>query len=220
MSDVSFDALVAAVHDTAHAGSALARLESAATLSAALADHGDALLNHFVEHCRQEGHTWTEIGASLGVSKQAAQKRFAGANVDRLTPRTQRVLAAAREMADDQGAAALRLDHLLLAIFTEPATIGARALDRLGVTNAALDDAVSRHTRAPGARLADAPPADQVILSTALELGHNYVGTEHILLACHRDPASVTARALDDTGASDETLRETVLGLLASNGLP
>jgi ATP-dependent Clp protease ATP-binding subunit ClpA len=215
MMHVPFDDLVAAVMASAPDEDSLEQLRSAAVISAALSDTSDALLDHFVDRCRHDGRSWAEIGRALGVSKQAAQKKFVDSSLQRLTPRTRTVMNAAREMAEDQGAGALRLDHLLLAVFTEPETVAARALMALGIEQAALEAAIARRARTRGARLSDAAPVDQALLATALSLGHNYIGTEHIVLACHRDPTSLTARALNELGATAPSVETAVARLLS-----
>ncbi len=55
----------------------------------------------------------------------------------------------------------------------------------------------------------------QAVLATALDLGHNYIGTEHIVLACLRDPSSMIAMALKDVGATDAKVRPAILAALA-----
>lgn len=216
MAPISFDDLVAAVHAAAPSDDVLARLEAATIVSSALADSADALLTHFVDHCRASGHSWSEIGNALGVSKQAAQQRFVDSSLDRLTARTRHVFDTARQIAHDQGAAALRLDHLAVALFGEPQAIGTKVLTDLGVSQATLEEAFSARSRARGAKLSDEPPADQTIMATALELGHNYIGTEHIVLACFRHPTSLIAKAMKDAGAPESAVRPAVLAKLSA----
>ena len=208
--NLDFDDLVQAVENAAPNAPALQKLTAASSLSAALSDHADALLGHYVELCRKDGHSWSEIGGELQVSKQAAQKRFSDMPLGRVTPRTKNVLDAARQIAQDQGAAAVRLDHLALAIYTEPESIGAKILEDLGISRPDLDEAIGKRSRRQGAQLHLEAPADQAVLASALELGHNYVGTEHILLACHRDSNSLMAVVLRGLGATQSAIRQRV----------
>jgi ATP-dependent Clp protease ATP-binding subunit ClpA len=208
--DLSFDHLVQAVESAAPNAPALQKLATASSLSEALSDHADALLGHYVELCRKEGRSWSEIGGELRVSKQAAQKRFVDMPLGRVTPRTKNVLDAARQIAQDQGSAAVRLDHLTLAIYTEPKTIGAKILKDLGIRRSDLDEAIGKRSRSQGAQLHLDAPADQAVLASALDLGHNYVGTEHILIACHRDPHSLMATVLDGFKATQSEIRQRV----------
>ncbi|WP_227998563.1 hypothetical protein [Nocardia australiensis] len=63
--------------ELAHPGSTLDQLSEAAIIAAHWLQLADRLLDHFVDQARQAGVPWAEIGARLGVSRQAAQKRFA-----------------------------------------------------------------------------------------------------------------------------------------------
>jgi hypothetical protein len=210
-----FDQLVATVRDTAGSADPLDRLSAAAVISRGVADVADALLGHFVEECRRHGCSWADVGAAMGVTKQAAQKRFAEASLSRFTPRARRVLEAADAVAEAQGASVVRLDHLLLAVFREPDTIGAKVLAELGIGEAALRAELGRRAFEPGVRLADETRPDAELVSTALALGHNYIGTEHMLLAPFRRPDSVGAQALVALGASEDAVRERVLRALS-----
>jgi len=64
---------------------------------------------------------------------------------------------------------------------TEPDSIGAKILEDLDIDRSDLDEAIGTRSRRQGAQLHLDAPADQAVLASALELGHNYVGTEHIL---------------------------------------
>src|ERR1700754_439911 len=86
-----------------HTG-ALDQLAGAVVVAGALDDLADHLIGHFVDQARRSGASWTDIGRSMGVSKQAAQKRFVpkGAEPDsegpfsRFTPRARNMLIAAQ----------------------------------------------------------------------------------------------------------------------------
>src|SRR4051794_16045532 len=124
MTDMLFDQLVTAVRASADGDTPLDRLRAAAHVSRGVVDVGDALLGHFVDEARMAGCSWTDVGSALGVTKQAAQKKYVGGSLERATPRARHVVAAAEDLATGQGAAAVRLDHLLLAMLTaEPGTI-------------------------------------------------------------------------------------------------
>src|SRR4051812_27207439 len=81
---VGLDDLITAV-SSAHE-SALDRLERAVLLAAHLDDVADRLIGHFVDQARRSGASWTEIGASMGVTKQAVQKRFSAKATTSLDP--------------------------------------------------------------------------------------------------------------------------------------
>ncbi len=75
---VSLDELVRSAAVVAPAGDPLLRLGSAATLASELETMADALVSHFVEQARDSGASWSSIGGTLGVTKQAAQQRWHG----------------------------------------------------------------------------------------------------------------------------------------------
>src|SRR5437867_1936151 len=86
--------LIAAVRSDAESDEPLGLLTHAVTVASELDRTSDALVGYFVDRCRFEGHSWTEISAALGVSKQAAHKRFnlTTPPLDRFTPRARRVI--------------------------------------------------------------------------------------------------------------------------------
>jgi len=182
----------------------LDELGTASTTAAQLGEVTDALLGHYVDRARRAGHSWTEISTVLGVSKQAAHKRFAvpafAPSFERFTDRARNVLDAATSVARAVGHPFVGTEHVLLALFTEPKGIAAKVFDRHGITEDAVRSAMLRRTPAreeiPSGALPYTPRASAVIertLQEALELGHNYVGTEHLLLALYADPAVATA---------------------------
>lgn len=158
-----------------------------------LADH---LVGHFVDQARRSGASWTEIGRSMGVTKQAAQQRFTAGELDpqdgfqRFTPRARKAVLAAREAARDAGNDEIAPEHLLLGLLTEPKALAAQTLTAQGVTLAAVRKAANAALPARTSPVpADIPydprtrKALKLTLREALRLGHNYIGTEHLLLA-------------------------------------
>jgi ATP-dependent Clp protease ATP-binding subunit ClpA len=136
----------------------------------------------------------------MGVSKQAAQKRFVakGAEPDldpsqgfnRFTPRARNTVMAAQEEARKAGNAEGRPEHLILGLLSEPDALAAQAIIAQGVTLDAVRAAVTA-TLPPAVDDvpalipydAGAKKALELTFREALRLGHNYVGTEHMLLA-------------------------------------
>ncbi|MEU3557484.1 Clp protease N-terminal domain-containing protein [Streptomyces fragilis] len=178
---------------------ALHQLQDAVLAAEHLGEVADHLIGHFVDQARRAGASWTDIGKSMGVTRQAAQKRFVpkeSADLDlaqgfqRFTPRARSVVVAAHGEARAAGAAEGLPEHLVLGLLAEPEAIGARALEAQGVTPEAVREAVT----AVLPEAAENPPelvpygsaakkALELTFREALRLGHNYVGTEHILLA-------------------------------------
>lgn len=185
------DDLIRAI-TTAHSAP-LDQLSEAVNAADYLGEVADHLIGHFVDQARRSGASWTEIGRSMGVSKQAAQQRSAamdGGDFSRFTPRAKNAVMAAHEAARSAGNDAVTPAHLVLGILTEPKSLAADAITAQGVTLTEVDTAA--RAAVPGA--VDDPPdlvaydaqSKRVLtltVRTALRLGHNYVGTEHILLA-------------------------------------
>ena len=176
----------------------LDQLTDAMLAAEALGEVADHLIGHFVDQARRSGASWTEIGQCMGVSKQAAQKRFVPrAQADpidpndgfaRFTPRARNVIVEAQNSARQTGNDEIQPAHLLLALFTDPDSLAVRLLERQGVSADAV--AAASTMPAPAAEVPALIPfsgaARKVLELTfreALRLGHNYIGTEHILLA-------------------------------------
>ncbi|GAB2647070.1 Clp protease N-terminal domain-containing protein [Nocardia goodfellowii] len=182
---------------------ALDQLSDAVVAAGHLGEVADHLIGHFVDQARRSGASWTDIGASMGVTKQAAQKRFVpkdpgdaatmnpNAGFAKFTPRARQVVVAAQEQARAAGHVQISTGHLVLALLTEPDGLGAQEIIANGVTLEAVAEAA--RAALPAAADATVPPmipfdaeAKKVLELTfreALRLGHNYVGTEHLLLA-------------------------------------
>ncbi|MCV7170135.1 ATP-dependent Clp protease ATP-binding subunit [Mycobacterium manitobense] len=179
----------------------LEQLTDAMIAADALGDIADHLIGHFVDQARRSGASWTDIGACMGVSKQAAQKRFVpkaesnpldpNAGFGRFTPRARNVVVGAQNRAHAAGNDKIEPAHLLLALFDDPDGLAARLLTGQGVDGAKVSEAIELPPRSEGEVPALIPfdgPAKKVLELTfrqALRLGHNYVGTEHILLAIY-----------------------------------
>lgn len=176
----------------------LDQLTDAMLAAEALGEVADHLIGHFVDQARRSGASWTEIGQCMGVSKQAAQKRFVPkAQADpigptdgfaRFTPRARNVVVEAQNKARQTGNDEIQPAHLLLALFTDPDSLAVQLLARQGVAADAV--AAASTMPEPAAEVPALIPfsgaARKVLELTfreALRLGHNYIGTEHILLA-------------------------------------
>ncbi len=224
----NLDDLVAVVREDSPSDAPLDLLATAARTNQQLTETGDALVDHFVGACRQAGLSWSEISAVLGVTKQAAHKRFAlgSPTLERFTPRARAVLETAAVASRASGAARVEPQHLLLGLYDQPDGVAAQVLVELGAN---AEEAVARVMALSGVAAATAPQATQDqpavapvpfgpdarsvlrgALDEALALGHNYIGTEHLLLALYRDPTTVAARALGELGAEREAVEAVV----------
>jgi Clp amino terminal domain, pathogenicity island component len=186
------DDLIAGV-ETAH-DDPLDRLATAVLVGETLGETADHLIGHFVDRARRAGASWTDIGRSMGVSKQAVQKRFVAKepaqDFTRFTPRARNVVVASQNEARAAGNAEIRPEHLILGLLAEPEGLAVRALVAKGVTADAVRQAA---TAALPPRVNELPaliPFDarakkalELTFREALRLGHDFVGTEHVLLA-------------------------------------
>ncbi|MGW2625949.1 Clp protease N-terminal domain-containing protein [Micromonospora taraxaci] len=197
---VKLDDLIQAIK-TAHTD-ALDQLTDAVIAADHLGEVADHLIGHFVDQARRSGASWTDIGRSMGVSKQAAQKRFVpkastdaaaldpNAGFGRFTPRARNVVMASQEEARASGNAEIGPEHLVLGLLAEPEALAARVMVDLGVTPEAVRETVAAALPPRVEQVPDLIPYDargkkalELTFREALRLGHNYIGTEHILLA-------------------------------------
>jgi len=201
----------------------LGQLAKAAELSASLNTLGDRLLDHFVFQCRQAGMSWAELSSALGVSKQAAHKRFISStpNMNRFTDKAQVVVQGSIDLARTLGHTTIGTEHMLVATFKPADSLAALALARLGVTReAALEQLLQRNPGKPEETVGAIPSSEQRkdalrgAVDEAVELDHNYIGTEHLLLALYRDPEYTSAKILTALGQDKETVRSTLLASL------
>lgn len=181
--------------------SPLDQLTDAVIAAEHLGDVADHLIGHFVDQARRSGASWTEIGRCMGVTKQAAQKRFVGKEpasapgaahgFGRFTPRARNVMMAAQEAARAAGSTEIAPAHLVLGLLSEPYGLAAQAIIAQQVTLDSVREAVSATLppaggQAPPALIpfgAQAKEALELTVQEAGRLGHDYVGTEHLLLA-------------------------------------
>jgi hypothetical protein len=236
--------LIETVHDRSAGNDALARVASAAEVSGEITSKADALLGYFVESARQAGCSWAEIGTALGVTKQGAQQRFVGRGESTrpddhgeskrsaeeqllagYTSRARTSLARAREEAREMGHNYVGTEHMLLGVLADPAALSVSVLAELGVPADELRQAVieAAMPRSPyGAVAADLPltPRARRVLdltrSESLRLGHNYVGTEHLLLAIAAEQDGSGGRVLREHGVGVDRARAEVIRALSS----
>src|SRR5580692_10220471 len=128
-SPVSLDELIGYVKTMTPDGGPLDNLADAVSVGADLGETSDALIGHFVDQARRSGASWSQIGASMGVTKQAAQKRFVAqwqdADFSRFTHRSRSVLAAAGQIARGAGAEVIGAEHLTVGLLSEPEGLAA-----------------------------------------------------------------------------------------------
>jgi hypothetical protein len=234
-SPVSLDTLITYVKVLRPSGSPLDNLSDAVTVSAQLTEQADSLIGHFVDQARRSGASWSQIGASMGVTKQAAQQRFvprglvkdtAGfGDFSQFTTRARSVLAAAEDLARAAEVAVIGSDHLAAGLMAEPDGLAAKAIVALGVSAGQLRAAFGLPEAAPAAegdtsaaRVPLGPGAGATLqgaLRQALHLGHNYIGTEHILLGLV-DEQDSTAATLAGLGVTKPAVQEQIMAAFAA----
>ena len=214
--------LIATVDADAAGAEPLARLATASAMAADLTETSDALVGHFVDQCRAAGHTWAEISDALGVTKQAAHKRYSTVprDLSRFTTRARAVLTHAVDAARGLGPGYVGTEHLLLGLFP-PGGIAAELLAESGITESGVATAILAAAPSGTAELAEPPPvtprAARVFssaLEEALTMGHNYIGTEHLVLALFRDPEGLAAKILAEAGATHADFKERIVSKL------
>ncbi|GGK51547.1 Clp protease N-terminal domain-containing protein [Nocardia camponoti] len=178
----------------------LDQLNDAVVVAGQLGEVADHLIGHFVDQARRSGASWTDIGASMGVTKQAAQKRFVPKQPEdtaaldpaqgfgRFTERARAVVVAAQESARENSNAFITPTHLVLGLLTQPAGLAVQEMLARGVTPeqvqaAAVIPPAAENIPALIPFDGDAKKALELTFREAVRLGHNYIGTEHILLA-------------------------------------
>jgi hypothetical protein len=210
---VPLDNLIAYVKGLHPAGGPLENVSAAFTVSTQLDEQADALIGYFVDQARRSGMSWSQIGGAMGVTKQAAQKRFvppAGKISDmmpesvkpfsRFTARAARTLAAAGKLA---APGPVSSTHLAAALLTEPEGFAAKSIAVAVVAPEQLYAALGTGPAEPAENTGTAELLDLILdesakdalkstLKAALRLGHNYIGTEHMLLGLLAQGGPVT----------------------------
>jgi Clp amino terminal domain, pathogenicity island component len=228
---VRLDELIGYV--TSHHQGPLDQVSAAVQVSEHLGEVSDHLIGHFVDQARKSGASWTEIGQSMGVTKQAAQKRFVPKEAafasllddilpgqafgSRFTDRARRALEAARQEARDHGHHYVGTEHLALGLLHEPESLAVKGIEALGVPAATAHEALVASLGPP----TEPTPADgelhltvkarkalALTLREALLMGHNYIGTEHMLLGVLEEGEGVGGTTLAGLGITTERTRE------------
>lgn len=231
----SLNELIQTVHDRSVDSDALGRVAAAAEVTGEITSKADLLLGHFVAAARQAGCSWSEIGTALGVTKQGAQQRFvdrddaSSADDEHLlvlyTARARDSVARAREEASEMGHNYVGTEHLLLGILADPGALSVKVVEALGVPAAELRDAVveAAGPQSPHSPVAGEPPftprARRVLDLTrgeSLRLGHNYIGTEHLLLALVAEEDGIAGRVLREQGVDMDRARAEVVRVLSA----
>src|SRR3954447_8465848 len=230
---VRLDDLIAAINNTRE--EPLERLADAVPPADHLGEVADHLIGHFVDQARRSGASWTDIGASMGVTKQAAQKRFVpkvdpggdpGGAIERVygryTDRARHVVVEAQKAAVENGSPFIDTVHVVLGLLTEPAALAAGAIVAQGVQLDAVREAAE--ARLPEAVVPTPDPMPfspaakktlELTMREGLRLGHNYIGTEHMLLALLEQGEGAGFEVLDGLGVKKDKAEAKIQDVLA-----
>jgi hypothetical protein len=179
----------------------LDQLSDAVIAADHLGEVADHLIGHFVDQARRSGASWSDIGRSMGVTKQAAQQRFVpkdpgqpsdldpSQGFSRFTTRARNVVMVSQDEARAAGNDEIGSGHLALGLLSEPDGLAAKAIIAQGVSLETARQAVIAALPPAAAQVPDLIPFDaqakkalELTFREALRMGHNYIGTEHILL--------------------------------------
>jgi ATP-dependent Clp protease ATP-binding subunit ClpC len=143
---------------------------------------------------------------------------------ERFTDRARRVVVLAQEEARRLNHNYIGTEHLLLGLIHEGEGVAAKALESVGTdlesVRQQVEEIIGQGQQAPSGHIPFTPRAKKVLelaLREALQLGHEHIGTEHILLGLIREGEGVAAQLLVKLGADLNRVRETVLGLVSGS---
>jgi len=141
---------------------------------------------------------------------------------ERFTDRARRVVVLAQEEARMLNHNYIGTEHILLGLIHEGEGVAAKALEAMGISldavRAQVEETIGQGQTAPSGHIPFTPRAKKVLelsLREALQLGHNYIGTEHILLGLIREGEGVAAKVLEKLGADLNRVRQQVIQLLS-----
>ena len=141
---------------------------------------------------------------------------------ERFTDRARRVVVLAQEEAVGLNHNYIGTEHILLGLIREREGVAAKALESLGISleavRAQVEEIIGQGQSAPTGHIPFTPRAKKVLelsLREALQLGHNYIGTEHILLGLIREGEGVAAQVLVKLGADLSRVRQQVIQVLS-----
>ena len=210
----------------------LEHLSDAVLTSERLGEVADHLIGHFVDQARRAGASWSEIGQYMGVTKQAAQKRFvpkasketgqpfAAGVWARFTKPARHAVMRAQEEARAAGHVRVGTEHLLLGLLHEPDALAARAIEAQGVSldlvrtsvTAALDPPGEEQERGHIPFTPHAKKVRELTVRSALRLGRNDIDTEHILLGLLGAEEGRAARVLAELGVERAAVEAWITG--------
>ncbi|WP_436533801.1 Clp protease N-terminal domain-containing protein [Actinoplanes sp. HUAS TT8] len=175
----------------------LERLSDAVLLGDHLGELADHLIGHFVDQARRSGASWTEIGRSMGVSKQAAQKRFvpkekpdASQGFNRFSDLARSAVVASMNLAKQHGNNEITPAHLVLGLLDQSDGLAVKAVVAQGLSVEAVRERMIAALPAGGQDVPALIPYDgrsrkalDLTFREALRLSDEFISTGHVLLA-------------------------------------
>lgn len=224
--DIDLDQIITTVAKAAPADQPLERLATARTDAGRLANLAQHLVAHYVDEARRGGASWTDIGAALGVTRQAAQQRFVpspGNDLEVVADETELPLGArtigalrgAQRLAEELNHSEVEDLHLLLALLDSRSSGAINTIKASGCRPGEIRRAAKTLLPAGNARKTSNSPrigrsgtrAVQVACREAMRLRSGDIRTQHLLLALATDIASPAGRAMHQVGADYDLLR-------------
>jgi Clp amino terminal domain, pathogenicity island component len=172
------------------------------------------------------GHHWlARAGSVRPVLWTGGQVLFSSARrramFERFTDRARRVVVLAQDEARRLNHNYIGTEHILLGLIHEGQGVAAKALESMGISlqavRAQVEEIIGQGQQAPSGHIPFTPRAKKIMelsLRESLQLGHNYIGTEHILLGLIREGDGVAAQVLVKLGADLNRVRQQVIQLL------
>lgn len=196
-------------------GTALEKITEAQLRSHTLNALGDQLVGHYVAQAKAEGASWSEIGDAIGVTKQAAQQRHSPQIFERFTNHARHAIVLAQEAARSHKHNFIGTEHVLLGLLGVPEGLAYEMLVREAGSEDAVRKAVDGQLqppekKAPRGHIAFTPTSKEALDATiqaAKDWGHDFVGTEHVLVGLLAVPSGAGAIALSTLGITQETMR-------------
>jgi hypothetical protein len=196
----------------------LTRVAEAQLRSDRLTAFGERLVGFYVAQARQDGASWTDIGAATGVSEREARERWVPELIRDFTDRARHAIVVAQDMARIHRRHAVGTGHLLLGLLGEPAALAAKLLlakagSADAVRQAVADRMAEDGAEAPHGQVPFTPQGAQMLTETIREasrLGHDFVGTEHLLLGLLAVQDGTAAAALGALGMDLDNMRPLV----------
>jgi Clp amino terminal domain, pathogenicity island component len=216
IAEVDRTCTTASGHDGGDQPDWLALLTTAAQLSGRLQALADDLVEDYVEHCRLHGCSWADIGAVLGVTRQAAQQRFLAPHrqydPEEFSDELRQAMTHMKELAVQRRNNYIGTEHLLWGLTAEDNT-ATRQLDRLGVSVDDLRRTLRTHFGTGASQAAERiawTPYSRKALAIARGIATEEkaagIGCDHLLIGLARIGRGVAATVLQEAGVDQTVL--------------